>query len=135
MHSPPLNGTRNLPSCHLTTLPSFPTCHLTTLPPFPTCHLTTQLTTLPHFPTSQLTTLPLFHLPSSSPSQQQIWIKDASPNLKPPLYIIAIANFMTFDTMFHTPLSRYKNQAYQTTRFGLQAVDILNQMPAFSFQE
>ena len=39
--SPASNKTRNLPPCHLTTLPPFPPCHLTTLLPFPTCHLTT----------------------------------------------------------------------------------------------
>ena len=62
--SPASNKTRNLPPCHLTTLPPFPPCHLTTLLPFPTCHLTTlpplwpcYLTILSPFPLCHLTTL------------------------------------------------------------------------------
>ena len=70
---PTLSKTRNLPLCHLTSLPPFPPCDLTTLPPFPPC----DLTTLPPFPPSQLTTLPPF-LPS------QITIFQPSPAHHPP---------------------------------------------------
>ena len=38
-------------------------------------------------------------------------------------------------THIHTLLSRYKHRASQTTWFGLQTVNLLNHVPAFSSQE
>ena len=53
----------------------------------------------------------------------------AFPNIKP-LYVIAVAYFMAFDTMFH-PLS------FRGTKSGIpnHVMDILNPVPTFSHQE